>query len=62
MGYDLVESYLKEHARGTVSIRQVSPGVQCLRVVMSSSRLFSCGGDGTVKWRHIRCRDSQQAY
>eukprot|EP00111_Clytia_hemisphaerica_P015793 TCONS_00046632-protein len=56
-GSEMLDSFPKEHARGTVSLRQISPGVQCIRV-MPSRKIFSCGGDGTVKWRYTHYKNS----
>jgi len=53
--HDLFESFPKEHTRGTVSLRQVSPGVQGL-YAFDSCQLMSCGGDGTLKWRVLKIK------
>ena len=54
--HELFESFPKEHSRSTVSLRPISPGVQALRVV-SGYQLFSCGGDGTLKWRILNVKN-----
>ncbi|XP_057307228.1 dmX-like protein 1 [Hydractinia symbiolongicarpus] len=51
--HELCESFPKEHAKATVSLRQVSPGVQCL-LVLTSGQLLSCGGDGMLKCRMLQ--------
>lgn len=52
----MVESFSREHSRGTVSLRHVSPGVQCIKI-LEGNQMFSCGGDGSVKWRVLKLND-----
>lgn len=59
MFHDLFESFPKEHSRNTVSLRHASPGVQCL-LAISDGQLFSCGGDGTLKWRLLKIKTVEE--
>ncbi|KAJ7385421.1 DmX-like protein 1 [Desmophyllum pertusum] len=54
--HEELECYPKEHSKGAYLLKYGTQGVS--HMCLHNDQLFSCGGDGTVKWRQLTVRET----
>ena len=54
--HEELECYPKEHGKGAYLLKYGTQGVSLMD--LHNGQLFSCGGDGTVKWRQLSVRET----
>lgn len=54
--HEELECYPKEHGKGAYLLKYGTQGVALMN--LHNGQLFSCGGDGTVKWRQLSVRET----
>ena len=55
--HEELECYPKEHGKGAYLLKYGTQGV-AMMYLQPNDQLFSCGGDGTVKWRKLSVRET----
>ncbi|XP_068740234.1 dmX-like protein 2 [Montipora capricornis] len=55
--HEELECYPKEHGKGAYLLKYGTQGV-AMMCLQPNGQLFSCGGDGTVKWRQLSVRET----